>query len=117
MTRPRFLNVPVVPDTDFAAADTFETTPESCESASDLPAAPSAEETLRAGEAKVTTRCLDAAHDKACGNECAYYPPLTRGVTVKPAMASEHTFTGKGLNETWSDTDRRGAYVGTFTVR
>src|SRR4051812_24031036 len=28
--------------------------------------------TLRAGAARVTTRCLDADHDKACGNECAY---------------------------------------------
>jgi hypothetical protein len=38
--------------------------------------------TLRAGDAKVTTRCLDAAHDKACGNECAYYPPLAKGVSA-----------------------------------
>jgi hypothetical protein len=73
--------------------------------------------TLVAGDAKVTTRCLDATHDKACGNECAYYPPLARGVTAKPAMASEHTFSGKELNETWSDTDRRGAYVGSFVAR
>ncbi len=34
-----------------------------------------------------------------------------------PAMASEHTFSGKGFNETWSDADRRGAYVGKFEVR
>ncbi|HEY1376668.1 MAG TPA: DUF1326 domain-containing protein [Gemmataceae bacterium] len=73
--------------------------------------------TLRAGSARVTTRCLDAEHDKACGNECAYYPPLTNGVTAKAAMAVEHTFAGKGLNETWSDTDRRGAYVGSFVAR
>ena len=70
--------------------------------------------TLRAGAAKVTTRCLDADHDKACGNECAYYPPLVKGVAAKAAMAVEHTFAGAGLNETWTDADRRGAYVGSF---
>jgi hypothetical protein len=73
--------------------------------------------TLTAGAVKVTTRCLDAAHDKACGNETAFYPPLAKGVSAKPAMAAEHSFTGQGLNETWSDTDRRGAYVGSFATR
>ena len=72
--------------------------------------------TLRAGAAKVTTRCLDAHADKACGNECAYYPPLAKGVTAQAAMATEHSFTGQGLNETWSDADRRGAYVGSFVT-
>jgi hypothetical protein len=32
-------------------------------------------------------------------------------------MAVEHTFAGRGLNETWSDADRRGAYVGSFVAR
>ena len=32
-------------------------------------------------------------------------------------MATEHSFSGKGLNETWSDADRRGAYVGSFVTR
>jgi hypothetical protein len=73
--------------------------------------------TVQAGAARITTRCLDVHADKACGSESAYYPPLAKGVTAKPAMAEEHTFTGKGLNETWSDTDRRGAYVGSFQTR
>jgi hypothetical protein len=73
--------------------------------------------TLTAGNAKVTTRCLDTHTDKACGNECDYYPPLAKGVSAKAAMATEHTYTGKELNETWSDTERRGAYVGSFASR
>jgi hypothetical protein len=73
--------------------------------------------TLTAGTVKVTTRCLDADHDKACGNESTLYPPLARGVTAKAALASEHSFTGKELNETWSDAGRRGAFVGTFATR
>lgn len=72
---------------------------------------------LQAGAVKVKTRCLDAAHDKACGNETAFYPPLAQGVDVRPAAATENVFTGPGLSETWRDFDRRGAYVGTFVVR
>jgi hypothetical protein len=72
---------------------------------------------LVAGGARIKTRCLDSNHDKACGNETAYYPPLTRGVTAQPAGVVEHVFRGTGLAETWSDYERRGAYVGTFEVR
>ncbi len=72
--------------------------------------------TLKAGDARLATRCLDTHVDKACGNECEFYPPLAKGVTAKAAMAVEHSFTGKGLNQTWSDAERRGAYVGSFVV-
>ncbi len=72
---------------------------------------------LDAGVARVKTRCLDAEHDKVCGNESAFYPPLSRGVRAIPAAVSEHNFRGTGLGHTWSDNERRGAYVGTFEVR
>ncbi|HKB02409.1 MAG TPA: DUF1326 domain-containing protein [Gemmataceae bacterium] len=72
---------------------------------------------LTAGTVKVSTRCLDADHDKACGNETTLYPPLAKGVVAKAAVAAEHSFTGKELNETWSDAGRRGAFVGTFATR
>lgn len=71
---------------------------------------------LDAGVAKVETRCLNAVHDKVCGNESAYYPPLAKGVKAVPATAVESGFTGKGLKETWKESDRRGAYVGSFAV-
>ena len=32
-----------------------------------------------------------------------------------PAVATQNAFTGKGLNETWKDTERRSAYVGSFS--
>ena len=73
--------------------------------------------TLKAGPAKIETRCLDAKHDKICGNETAFYPPLAKGVKVHPAMAVEHSYTGKGVKETWSDAGRRGAYLGSFETR
>jgi hypothetical protein len=72
---------------------------------------------LDAGVARIKTRCLDSDHDKVCGNESAFHPPLAKGVQVVPAAAEEHAFRGTGLGHTWSDNERRGAYVGSFTVR
>src|SRR5262249_50935978 len=72
---------------------------------------------LDAGSAKIKTRCLNDKHDKICGNESAFYPPLVKGVKVTPAMAAEHPYSGKGVDETWQDADRRGAYIGSFAVR
>lgn len=72
---------------------------------------------LNAGIAKIETRCLDAKHDKVCGNESPFYPPLAKNVKVRAAIAVEHTFTGKGVNETWNDAGRRGAYLGSFEVQ
>jgi hypothetical protein len=69
-----------------------------------------------AGVVKIKTRCLDEKHDKHCGNETAFYPPLTSGVRCVPA-AAEHEFTGTGLSQSWQEHDRRGAYVGTFAAR
>jgi len=66
---------------------------------------------------RIETRCVDHKHDKACGNESACYPPLSKGVTARIAVAVEHGYNGPGFNETWQETDRRGAYVGSFTVR
>jgi hypothetical protein len=73
--------------------------------------------TLTAGMVKIATRCIDLEHDKACGNESTIYSPLVRGVSAKPAYATEHSFTGTDLNETWSDSGRRGAFVGSFVTR
>jgi hypothetical protein len=73
--------------------------------------------TLKAGKVTIATRCIDADHDKACGNETTLYPPLAKGVAAKAALAVEHTFTGRELNETWNDAGRRGAFVGSFATR
>jgi hypothetical protein len=73
---------------------------------------------LKAGSvAKIETRCIHTKHDKACGNESAFYPPLAAGVKAKPAVAVEHGFSGDGIDETWKETDRRGAYLGSFEAR
>jgi hypothetical protein len=71
---------------------------------------------LDAGVARLKTRCLHTEHDRVCGNESAFYPPLASGVHVRPAAAVEHLFSGTGLRQTYADYDRRGAYVGTFSI-
>ena len=71
---------------------------------------------LEAGKARIETRCLDSHHDKVCGNESEFYPPLSKGVKASAAMAVEHSFVGKAFNETWKDSLRRGAYVGSFEI-
>ena len=73
--------------------------------------------TLRAGDARIETRCLDHKHDKVCGNESAFFPPLARDVKAEAALAAENTYSGKGLDGTWKDSGRRSAYLGTFAVR
>ncbi len=67
--------------------------------------------------ARIETRCVDSKHDKICGNESAFYPPLSKDVDAQAAVALEHSFQGKSLHETWNDTGRRGAYVGSFAIR
>jgi hypothetical protein len=72
---------------------------------------------LSAGAARIETRCLDNHHDKKCGNEYAFYPPLAKNVKASAAVAIEHGYSGKGFNHTWKESERRGAYVGSFELR
>jgi hypothetical protein len=72
---------------------------------------------LKAGNlAAIETRCLDAHHDKACGNEGSFYPPLAKNTKALAAVATEHRFTGQGFNQVWTDGERRSAYVGSFSA-
>ncbi|TMQ32390.1 MAG: DUF1326 domain-containing protein [Planctomycetota bacterium] len=72
---------------------------------------------LQAGQASIKTRCLDGHHDKVCGNEVNFYPPIAKNVDAKAAVATRHAYTGAGFNETWKDSERRGAYVGSFEMK
>lgn len=72
---------------------------------------------LTAGAVSIETRCLNPDHDKACGHESNFYPPLAKNVNARAAMVSEHAFKGKGFNSTWKESDRRGGYVGSFEIR
>jgi hypothetical protein len=74
--------------------------------------------TLEAGKvARIETRCIDGDHDKVCGNESAFYPPLAKDAKARAAVAVESRFTGKGFDQTWTEAERRGAYLGSFEIR
>jgi len=72
--------------------------------------------TLKAGSAKIETKCLSDDH-KICGNESEYYPPLSENVKAKAALTSETSYTGDSFGETWKLRNRRSAFVGTFSVK
>lgn len=69
-----------------------------------------------AGVVRIETRCIHPDEDSVCGHEDNFYAPLTPGVRARSAMVTEHSFTGVGLNKTWKDANRRGAYIGTFSL-
>jgi len=63
--------------------------------------------------ASVRTRGLNH-EDHLCGNEEIYYPPLTEIKKYNPAYTLEHQFRGEGLKTTWSNPNKRSAFVGAF---
>lgn len=65
------------------------------------------------GVAEILTRPLEES-DHACGNEVIEYPPLSKGVSAKPAYTLAHKFKGKALNTTWNDPNCRSSFVGHF---
>jgi hypothetical protein len=69
---------------------------------------------LRAGNfVTVQTRGVNE-HDHICGNEETFYPPLTKTTHVMPAVAMRDEYRGPGLNDTWSLSGKRSAFVGSF---
>ena len=71
---------------------------------------------LRAGQfATVQTRPI-GNKDHLCGNEVTFYPPLTETAHSMPAVALVDQYQGPGLGESWSVSDKRSAFVGTFAV-
>jgi hypothetical protein len=69
---------------------------------------------LEAGAlARIETRTV-GDHDRHCGNESTYYPPLTPTVEAVPAVSVVDGYSGPGLGVTWTTHDKRSAFVGSF---
>ena len=69
---------------------------------------------LTVGEVlEVATRCLHE-HDKHCGNEAAWYPPLTNVDNAEMVFAERDRFSGEGLGVNWDTNVRASAYLATF---
>lgn len=63
--------------------------------------------------ARIETRKL-AKGDCICSNESVIYPPLTAIENAQAAFTLNMTFAGKGLDSTWSNVNKRSAFLGTF---
>jgi len=63
--------------------------------------------------AEIRTRAL-CHHDRHCGNEEVYYPPLTEVQGPVAAVATTNAYRGDDLGTTWSSSGKRSAFVGTF---
>ncbi len=69
---------------------------------------------LRAGKfVSVQTRGI-GGQDHLCGNEVAFYPPLTETAHSMPAVALTDEYSGPGLGVAWNYHGKRSAFVGTF---
>jgi hypothetical protein len=69
---------------------------------------------LKAGDlVKLTTRKTKPG-DCICGNEIAFYPPLSQMERFAPGLAIESEYKGRGLGSTWSNPGSRSAYMGEF---
>lgn len=64
--------------------------------------------------AAVEARCLHDG-DKKCGNDVAFYQPLTKVDHAMAHFTTYEKFTDEGLDINWSDAGRRGTFVGTFS--
>lgn len=63
--------------------------------------------------AKIETRALGKG-DCVCTNEMVYYQPLTKVSDFSPAYSKTLSFTGTGLNNTWTTHGQRSAFLATF---
>jgi hypothetical protein len=72
--------------------------------------------TLEAGKlVKISTRALTSA-DEICHNEETFYQPLAAHLNhAMPAYTAESTYRGNHLDINWSESGRRGSFVGTFS--
>jgi hypothetical protein len=69
---------------------------------------------LKAGDlVTIETRCI-GGKDHMCGNESLYYPPLTGVDNAVPAYTTTASYKGNALGVTWTDMDKRSAFVATF---
>lgn len=66
-------------------------------------------------EIAIETRCV-CAHDKHCGNETLFYPPLSSHVDIVPAVATLHEVRSDSFSVRFTDRESRGAMTGRFEI-
>uniref|UniRef100_A0A7C2NY60 DUF1326 domain-containing protein n=1 Tax=Schlesneria paludicola TaxID=360056 RepID=A0A7C2NY60_9PLAN len=63
--------------------------------------------------AKIETRGLQKG-DCVCTNEMVFYQPLTKVADFSPAYSKTLSYTGDGLDNTWTTHNQRSAFLATF---
>jgi hypothetical protein len=72
---------------------------------------------LKAGNLVTVISRASNESDLLCHNEEIYYPPLAANLTHSmAAVATESTYRGSQLGVTWSESYRRGVFVGSFAA-
>ncbi|HRI87432.1 MAG TPA: DUF1326 domain-containing protein [Candidatus Hydrogenedentes bacterium] len=66
------------------------------------------------GLVEIATRCLHDSDHKCAGNETTYYEPLTEVTSPMAAFTTVSRYSGDGLGITWTNVDRRSAFLGAF---
>jgi hypothetical protein len=64
--------------------------------------------------AAIEARCLHEG-DKKCGNDTAFYTPLTKVDMAMAHVTTYEKFSDKGLGIKWDDSGRRGTFVASFS--
>lgn len=64
--------------------------------------------------AAIEMRCLHN-EDMKCGNDKAFYEPLTKVSNAMAHFTEYEKYSDKGLGITWDDNGRRGAYLASFS--
>ncbi|MDZ4859259.1 MAG: DUF1326 domain-containing protein [Candidatus Hydrogenedentes bacterium] len=65
---------------------------------------------------QISTRCINEGDHKCGGNESTYYEPLTKVSSPMPAFTSVSSYAGDSLGITWTNVDRRSAFLGEFAL-
>jgi hypothetical protein len=70
---------------------------------------------VKAGDIlEVTTRCM-GNNDHVCGNEEAFYPPMTSVTAAQAAYTEVAAFKGRDLGLTWELVGQRSAFLAAFS--
>lgn len=69
---------------------------------------------MKAGDLAAIRTRLVSDKDHICGHEDVFFQPLAATLHAMPSVALVDSFKGEGLGVSWTLSDKRSAFVGTF---
>ena len=70
--------------------------------------------TMKAGEIAAIRTRLVSDKDHVCGHEDVFFQPLAATLHAMPSVALVDSFKGEGLGVSWTLSEKRSAFIGTF---